>query len=440
MKSLIRISRLTTALLLIVLASSYAEGQMANPIVADSITRQPLLSASVFDRNGKALGLSGNSGRLPYISPECYPVTVRYLGYKEKEISDLNTDTIFLSEISMELPEVFVESKQHKLLHILGYVREYSTLSTYTDTVFLFREKMVDYMLVPDRKVKFKGWQSPRILKSNSYYRFTDNHGLDSVSCECPYHFSWSDWVSIPTPPEIPSQLKSSEYGTDTIRGRYSPSEVWSRNGDRVIVDVNVLADTTARKWIPSLAGFFHNGLDYENIRVRFMYDNVIGDSIAATDLSGYSFNIESNGRNREMFKFNWDDEPVSVSTYAEVYMLDKEFITVKEAKKWADRKLDMSGIEIIEPTEAPELQESTRSLIARVNAVNNDDVRLNLAPDRRLISQHLHTQNIAQRALTLLKEATGISQLLTNRNFNRSWSGFRDRQRRVNQNHTSGK
>lgn len=440
MKSLIRISRLATALLLIILASAYAEGQVANPVVADSITRQPLFSASVFDRNGKALGLSGDSGRLPYISPESYPITVRYLGYKEKEISDLNTDTIFLSEISMELPEVLVESKQHKLLHILGYVREYSTLSTYTDTVFLFREKMVDYMLVPDRKVKFKGWQSPRILKSNSYYRFTDNHGLDSVSCECPYHFSWSDWVSIPTSPEIPNRLKGTEYGTDTIRGRYSPSEVWSRNGDRIIVDINVLADTTARKWTPGLTGFFHDGLDYENVRVRFMYDNVIGDSIANTDLSVYSFNIESNGRNREMFKFNWDDEPVSVSTYAEVYILDKEFITVKEAKKWADRKLDMTGIEIIEPAGAPELQESTRALIARVNAVNNDDVRLNLAPDRRLISQHLHTQNIAQRALTLLKEATGISQLLTNRNFNRNWSGFRDRQRRVNQDHTSGK
>ena len=440
MKSLIRISRLATALLLIILASVYAEGQMANPVIADSITRQPLLSASVFDRNGKALGLSGNNGRLPYISPECYPVTVRYLGYKEKEIYDRNTDTIFLSEISMELPEVIVESKQHKLLHILGYVREYSTLSTYTDTVFLFREKMVDYMLVPDRKIKFKGWQSPRILKSNSYYRFTDNHGLDSVSCECPYHFSWSDWVSIPTSPEIPNRLKGTEYGTDTIHGWYSPSEVWNRNGDRIIVDINVLADTTARKWTPGLTGFFHNCLDYENIRVRFMYDNVIGDSIAYTDLSGYSFNIESNGRNREMFKFNWDDEPVSVSTYAEVYILDKEFITVKEAKKWADRKLDMTGIEIIEPAEAPELQESTRALIARVNAVNNDDVRLNLAPDRRLISQHIHTQNIAQRALTLLKEATGISQLLTDRNFNRSWSGFRDRQRRVNQNHTSGK
>lgn len=65
---------------------------------------------------------------------------------------------------------------------MLAYVREYSTLSTYSDTVTLFREKMVDFMIVPDRKMKFRGWTSPRLLTSRSYYRFTDGEGLDSVS------------------------------------------------------------------------------------------------------------------------------------------------------------------------------------------------------------------------------------------------------------------
>ncbi|MDE6805737.1 MAG: hypothetical protein K2J05_02910, partial [Muribaculaceae bacterium] len=42
------------------------------------------------------------------------------------------------------LPEFVVESNENKYLHVLAYVREYSTLSTYTDTIFMFREKMVD--------------------------------------------------------------------------------------------------------------------------------------------------------------------------------------------------------------------------------------------------------------------------------------------------------
>ena len=88
-----------------------------------------------------------------------------------------------------ELPEMVVESGKRRVLHMLAYVREYSTLSSYGDTVLLFREKMVDYMFVPDKKMRFKGWTIPRILKTKSYYRFTDGQGLDSVSDYCGRYF-----------------------------------------------------------------------------------------------------------------------------------------------------------------------------------------------------------------------------------------------------------
>lgn len=69
----------------------------------------------------------------------------------ESEVSD----TVFLRESKAQLSEIVVESRRHKVLHMLAYVREYSTMTSYTDTVFLFREKMVDYMLTPDGSVKF---------------------------------------------------------------------------------------------------------------------------------------------------------------------------------------------------------------------------------------------------------------------------------------------
>lgn len=34
------------------------------------------------------------------------------------------------------------------------------------------------------------------------------------------------------------------------------------------------------------------------------------------------------------MFRFNRNDEPFFVNTFAEVYILDKEYITVKEARR----------------------------------------------------------------------------------------------------------
>ncbi|WP_301059036.1 hypothetical protein, partial [uncultured Muribaculum sp.] len=130
--------------------------------------------ASIFDRQGNSIGISNSKGRTPYIADESYPITVRYLGFKERVVTAASDDTIALQEIVSELPEVVIESRSHKVMHILAYVREYSTLTTYTDTVFLFREKMVDYMLTPDKKSKFKGWSSPRIMACKSYYRFSN--------------------------------------------------------------------------------------------------------------------------------------------------------------------------------------------------------------------------------------------------------------------------
>ena len=62
-----------------------------------------------------------------------------------------------------ELPELMVKSGRDKILHILAYVREFSELTTYTDTVALFREKMVDFIRAwRDRKGKWRPYQTGR--------------------------------------------------------------------------------------------------------------------------------------------------------------------------------------------------------------------------------------------------------------------------------------
>lgn len=425
---------------MVILYAFNISGYAHNAIVADYATRKPLPNATVFDRQGSVIGICNSKGKTPYISDIDYPVTVRYLGYEEKTFDTTLHDTIFLKEIFTELPEVIVQSRRHKVLHMLAYIREYSTLTTYTDTVFLFREKMADYMLPPDRKMRFKGWSGPRTLNSKSYYRFTDSKGTDSVSDKCSYHFSWSDWIGAVTTPRIPPRLKSVDYGTDTLRGKYSPTEVWLRNNGRVTVDVNVLADTTSRKWVPNLSVFFRNRLDFENFRIRFNYSNVVGDSISPMDITGYSFNIESNGRGHEMFMFNPINEPFFVSTYAEVYIIDKEYITTNDAKKWERLKFDPAAIEIIEPADAPQLQAPVQELIARVNTIRHDNVRLNFTPDHRLAGRGVRRQNIGQRALVLLKQLTGITYFKSHRNLNKRWSEFRKENVQKNNSHTDNK
>lgn len=419
--------RTVFTIIMILYTVAHVHARERRAVVADSATGRPLSDAVVFDLHGKYIGSCGADGTLPFIYSDEYPVTVRLMGYEERNIPVATADTVFMKEQILELPEFVVESREHRVLHMLAYVREYSTLSTYSDTIFMFREKMVDYMLPSDNKVRFKGWTSPRVLTSKSYYRFTNSLGLDSVSDRCNQHFSWADWVGIPSTALVPAALTSVAEGTDSVQGRYGAKEVWMKHDDRITLDVNVINDATSRRWVPNLSLFFREGIDFEQFRLRFRFDNVFSGVIAPIDLSAYSFNIESNGRGRGMFMFNRVDEPFFVSTYAEVYVVDKEFITVKEAKQWDSKKLASGDIAIYEPAEAPDLQEPIRLLVQRVNSVDHSAIRLAQVPDERLAGcRNLVKLNAGQQILQRLKGLFGIDHIRGRQKWNNNWKEFR--------------
>ena len=386
--------------------------------------------ASVFDKKGNLIGICNSKGKSPYINLYKLPITIRYMGFKEKEIENLNQDTIFLQENYFELPEFVVATRQKSVLHMLAYVREYSSLTTYTDTIFLFREKMVDFMVPQDRKMKYRGWTKPRIITSKSYYHFRNSEGLDSVSDECEHHFSWSDWIGVNPQMPINKILKETEIGTDTLKGKYSHSEIWNKNKDKFLIDINVLADSTIRRWVPDIEGYFKDNIDFENFKVHFSYDNVTGDLLLPNDLTNYSFNIETVGRGRSFFRFNRPDEDYFVSTYAEVYFLDKEFISLKEAKKWEKHDFDSDEIEIYEAYEAPELQPHIISLMERVENIDKQQIILSWKDDPRFRYERKKNNNfsLGNRFLNVIKDITGISSLLARKKRNKDWKEFRDK------------
>lgn len=303
-----------------------------------------------------------------------------------------------------DLPEVLVESRKNPVLHILAYLREYSTMTTYSDTVYLFREKLVDYMLPIDRKIKFRGWSNPRLLTSKSYYRFYDNNGLDSVSDECRFHFSWSDWMGLVPGVSLPDRLKTSDICTDTLTGKYRPTQIWAKNNDRISVDVDVLADTANRCWAPDFSGFFRRNFEFDKFRIRYNYDNAISDTLRASDLTHYSYSIESVGRGRNMFRFARMNQPYYVSTDAEIYVLGKEYITEMEAHKWDNRKYDLDDLDINEPDYVPPLSANTQDLITRVERLDKGQIRLGTAPDKKLMGKYISLKktSFGRRLLSL--------------------------------------
>lgn len=318
---------------------------------------------------------------------------------------------------------------------MLAYIREYSTMTTFTDTVFLFREKMVDFML-PSRGIRYKGWKIPRVLTSRSYFRFTDSLGLDSVSDFSRHHFSWSDWMGVVPILSIPRSLSKTEIATDTVWGRYSPAEIWTKRNDSIAVNVDVLADTDGEKWVSSLSGFFKKGLEFNRLKISYDFENVLGDTITALELTRYKIDMESTGRGHEMFRFNRKDEPFFVQTSADIYILDKEFITLKEAKRWEKADFYIEDIGIYESTDADPLSKDILSLIWRVENIDKDQAKLDFIPDQNMISQKLGGRNfkIGRRALLMLKEAIGITRYRARRNFNRQWDGFRRERHQSNQ------
>jgi hypothetical protein len=408
-------------------------------IVADSLSHEPLAYASVFDRDGHFLGTTTTDGMVKCAVAADYPLTIRHMGFHELRIEHpvRRPDTLFMVENIPELPEVEVMAARKRVLHILAYMREYSTLAGYTDTVSLFREKMVDFML-PDGEASssFKGWRNPRMLNSRSYYRFSRPGRPDSVSNRSNHHFTWSDWIGVMPPVPIPESLTRAEQGTDTIHGRYTPSEVWARRGDRFTVDINVLADQSGRKWVPDLGAFFRQtDVDFERFRLRLTYNNVVVDNLDPLDLTGYSYNIESRGRGHGMFMFGRRDEPIYVTTYTEVYVLDKEYVSVKEARRWEKRRFDREDVDIYEPADAPPLDPSIQHLVDRVNNIDDEAVRRSHIPDYRLASRKVRKQrfDMGTRALSLLKQATGISRHKFYKNFNNNWRDFSRRQQEHN-------
>lgn len=417
------------AILFVIFIGLDSMGRPPIPVVADSTTRAPLPNASIFDKKGRFIGTSNSKGMVHCASSHDYPLTVRYLGFIERIIPTADADTVFMQESVSVLPEVVVESGQHKMLHILAYVREYSTLTSYTDTVTMFREKLVDFMLPDNEKYRKKGWRYPRVLNSKSYYHFTDNLGLDSVSDRCNHHFTWSDWIGVIPQISIPPRLRNVETGSDTIFGKYSATETWLKNDARMSIDIDVLADTASRRWVPNISSFFrHDDLDFEQFRLHLNYSDVVSDCITPLDLTGYSFNIESRGRGHRMFRFNRYDQPFFVTTYTEVYVLDKEYITMKEAKKWEKGTFDADVVDIFEPAEAPPLQPGILALIDRVNHIEADRVRSAIAPNRQLVSRNVRKANFGfgYRALSLLKQLTGITLYKSHKHINESWDEFR--------------
>ncbi|MDE7111425.1 MAG: hypothetical protein K2O38_05940 [Muribaculaceae bacterium] len=313
-----------------------------------------------------------------------------------------------LPDKNIRLNEVTVSAHKQQVLHTIGYLREYSELTTGGDTVFMFREKWVDFMTPSNNVKRFTGWHTPRILSSKSYYRFIDSAGTDSVSDRFNQHFSWSDWIRIPSRIPIPGNLNK-PFSTDTIAGKYRPKEIWLRNDDQVDLKVNVLAHPDSRRWVPGLNDFFARGVDFERFDINYYFRAVSGRTITESNLEMMTFNIESNGRGRNMFKFNRPSEPFSVRTYAELYIAGRENLSVSEARHLEQKRPEADMLQAMIPDNIPELSSDIARLICRVDSIDHTGLRVKAKPDENLAGLSLKPLSPKEKMINRLRGMVGL-------------------------------
>ncbi len=294
------------------------------------------------------------------------------------------------SERNIKLPELIVSGKNKKVLHIIGYMREYSTLTTLSDTVFLYREKLVDFA-PSNMNIKFEGWNLPRIMSSKSYYRFTNDAGLDSVSNKYYRYFTFADYIGLPKPETIPVNLQNDRSGTDTIKARYGLNALWEKDSERVKLEIDLLNDTARLKQFPMLNKFTRDDyLDFRELKIQYLFDGVDYDIVNPEKLTKMSFTIESKGRVDKRVSMSPSSKPEWVSTYAELYVLDREYISRSDANKWRKQYIDWNMAAPYLGQIVPPRTDTIDILVSRVDAIDHQQVRLREETDMRLAGPHI--------------------------------------------------
>lgn len=339
--------------------------------LVDAETKAPLPLASITDRSGNVVGMTDKSGEIPLLPKDRYPITFNYMGYAPLQVLEPTEDDVKMIQQEYELPEIVVIPGSRPLLHLTGYMREITSVLCSSDSVTLFKESVVDF-LIPVEKTKVKGWNKARELASKTYVRMSNSSGLDSVSTSHEYEFMlWGNRKSmIPSAAKIPAKIKGADVACDTIMGKYYPKIIWWKNGDITRWYGDALANEknhTTSPWALKLLGLT---TDVTEISDNFVFDTPDGDVIRPADLIQVSVTIDMLAKGK-LFKKTFDSSsPVNVRTYMELYLTDREFLSEEDGKSLRKEIPTIESSDILAPANANPLHPAIIRTVERVNSL----------------------------------------------------------------------
>ena len=337
----------------------------------DASTNAPLPLASITDCSGNVVGMTDKSGVIPELQKDRYPITFNYMGYASLQILKPAEDDVKMIQQDYELPEIVISPGARPLLHLTGYMREITSVLSSSDSVTIFKESVVDF-LVPVEKTKAKGWKKARELASKTYVRMSDAAGLDSVSTSHEYEFMLWGYRKglIPSSAKIPDKIKDTNVACDTIMGKYYPKIIWLKNGDVTRWYGDALANEKNHITTPWALKLFGLTTDVTEISENYVFDTPDGGFIRPTDLRQVSVTIDMLAKGT-LFKKTFDSSsPVNVRTYMELYLTDREFLSVEEGKSLKNEIPSIESSDILAPANANPLHPAIMRTVERVNSL----------------------------------------------------------------------
>lgn len=341
-------------------------------LLIDKETEEPLVLASIIDRNGTIIALTGNDGTIPDLPTNAFPVTFSYMGYSPLEVHAVTNGNIGLTPKTFELSEVVISPGIRPLLHITGYMREYTSSFGSKDSLTIYKEAIVDF-LIPIAKTKNKGWQKPRILASNTYQRHTDAKGLDSVSNNTDNIYLMASHLNV-FPSSTSSMLNlpkkianASGVASETVYTKKNAKMDWQRNGDVIRLNHDGLTQFPNHIYTPNALKVIGATTDFTEVLTSYIFITNEGESaITPADLCQISLSLKMTGRGKA-YKWAFDSQtPLDMRSYIEIYITDREYVSEEEGKK-LKKNPPVVGSKIRAPKEATALHPGIQKIIKRV-------------------------------------------------------------------------
>lgn len=354
------IKSIIVAVALCALSAGSAE---ARTVVIDAGDGEPVVSASVFGSNGAMLALTDGDGVFGEVDARHYPLTIKSLGYEQLTVAEPATE-VSMQARAYELPEVVYNPKNHEVMHIICYAREYMSAYIGSDTTIVYAEHMADLFFPVNDKVKFKAERTPRELLTRNVARYVSD-GVDSVATDVEHDLFPMMMVASLHGKEFtePEKMASQKYYRDSIPGKSGIAMYLKKSPAEVAITHDVLAEKADHKWSPWVLKLLGMTMDFKELRWQVAFvPNPESTKHSIREISVATFGMEAVGRGKMIKRCFSTKEYVDMRSYMELYPVEIEYLSVEEAKELKKHKPEIKEFTIA--PQAMPIDEGTQRLL----------------------------------------------------------------------------